>query len=97
MPDLLIANTYTATKGIARQKMWKIALAVSDLQVYGFDMSNDITPSQVEAAAVAARLPLTTFIKRAGVSPSAFYRWRNGDRDIRPLTKAKLADAMVLD
>lgn len=60
-------------------------------------MTNDITPDQVEAAALAARLPLTTFIKNAGVSPSAFYRWRNGDRDIRPLTKAKLADAMAAE
>jgi hypothetical protein len=58
-------------------------------------MQNTITPDQVEAAAVKARLPLTTFIRNAGVSPSVFYRWRNADRMLRPLTLAKLADAVA--
>ena len=58
-------------------------------------MQNTITPEQVEAAALKARLPLTTFIRRAGVSPDMFYRWRNSARTLRPLTLAKLADAVA--
>jgi hypothetical protein len=58
-------------------------------------MQNTITPDQVEAAAVKARLPLSTFIRQAGVSPSAFYRWRNEEHMLRPLTLAKLADAVA--
>jgi len=57
-------------------------------------MENTITPAHVEAAAVKARLPLTIFIRNAGVSPSAFYRWRNEEHTLRPLTLAKLADAV---
>jgi len=56
-------------------------------------MQNDLTPQQVEAAAVKARKPLTQFIRDAGVAPSAFYRWKGGAA-MRPLTMAKLADAM---
>jgi len=57
-------------------------------------MENTLTPTDVEAAALKARLPLNTFIKQAGVSPSAFYRWRNQEHELRPLTLAKLADAV---
>lgn len=56
-------------------------------------MQNNITPDLVEAAAVKARKPLVQFIREAGVSPSAFFRWRNGKLP-RPLTLAKLADAV---
>jgi hypothetical protein len=58
-------------------------------------MENTLTPHDVEAAALKARLPLNTFIKSAGVSPSAFYRWRNEEHTLRPLTLAKLADAVA--
>jgi hypothetical protein len=57
-------------------------------------MENTLTPQHVEAAAVKARLPLSTFIRNAGVSLSAFYRWRNQEHALRPLTLAKLADAV---
>jgi len=57
-------------------------------------MENTLTPTEVEAAALKARLPLIKFIKQAGVSPSAFYRWRNQEHELRPLTLAKLADAV---
>lgn len=56
-------------------------------------MENTITPEQVEAAAVAARKPLTVFIRQAGVNPATFYRWKGGV-SMRPLTLAKLADAV---
>lgn len=61
---------------------------------YQTGMENTLTPTDVEAAALKARLPLNTFIKQAGVSPSAFYRWRNQEHELRPLTLAKLADAV---
>ena len=57
-------------------------------------MNTTITPEQVELAAVKARKPLTTFIREAGVSPSAFYRWRAKRRQLRPLTLARLAEAI---
>jgi hypothetical protein len=56
-------------------------------------MQNTITPEQVEAAAVKARIPLTAFIRQAGVNPATFYRWKK-DAELRPLTLAKLADAV---
>lgn len=61
---------------------------------YQTGMENTLTPTDVEAAALKARLPLIKFIKQAGVSPSAFYRWRNQEHALRPLTLAKLADAV---
>ncbi len=60
---------------------------------YALGMENTITPEQVEAAAVKARVPLTAFIRQAGVNPATFYRWKN-NADLRPLTLAKLADAV---
>lgn len=57
-------------------------------------MENTITPEQVEAAALKARLPLSTFLRQSGISPDMFYRWRNDARKLRPLTLAKLADAV---
>jgi hypothetical protein len=54
-------------------------------------MENTLTPEQVEAAAVKARLPLVQFLKRANIAPSVFYRWKDGAA-MRPLTKAKLAE-----
>jgi len=57
-------------------------------------MENALTPEQVEAAAVKARLPLTTFIRQAGVNPATFYRWKSSAQ-ARPLTLAKLADAVA--
>lgn len=56
-------------------------------------MENELTPEQVEAAAVKARVPLTTFIRQAGVNPATFYRWKR-DAELRPLTLAKLVDAV---
>lgn len=56
-------------------------------------MENTITPEQVEAAAVKARTPLTAFIRQAGINPATFYRWKSGAA-LRPLTLAKLADAV---
>ncbi len=70
------------------------ALDCKKVRRYQTDMENTLTPQQVEAAAVKARLPLSTFIRNAGVSPSAFYRWRNEEHALRPLTLAKLADAV---
>lgn len=75
--------------------MDKKGLRFAICRIIDLNMIRDITPDQVEEAALKARVPLTTFIKRAGVSPSAFYRWRNGGQSIRALTKAKLADAMA--
>jgi len=71
------------------------ALDLNKVQRYHTGMENTLTPHDVEAAALKARLPLNTFIKRAGVSPSAFYRWRNAEHALRPLTLAKLADAIA--
>lgn len=56
-------------------------------------MQNEITAQQVEAAALAKRMPLYKFLKAAGVSRGTFYKWKDGG-SIRPLTMAKLADAM---
>jgi hypothetical protein len=70
------------------------ALDRKKMRRYQSGMENTLTPTDVEAAALKARLPLNTFIKQAGVSPSAFYRWRNQEHELRPLTLAKLADAV---
>jgi hypothetical protein len=72
----------------------KNALTQKNCDGMQWGMENTLTPQQVEAAAVKARLPLSTFIRNAGVSPSAFYRWRNEEHALRPLTLAKLADAV---
>jgi transcriptional regulator with XRE-family HTH domain len=58
-------------------------------------MENAITPQQVRQAALDARLTLVDFLKRAGVSRSTFYTWeRTNEPPKRPLTLAKLADAV---
>lgn len=58
-------------------------------------MENAITPQQVRQAALNARLTLADFLKRAGVSRSTFYTWeRTNEPPRRPLTLAKLADAV---
>lgn len=57
-------------------------------------MNKQITPEQVEAAALKARMPLNAFIRGAGVNPATFYRWK-GSAQLRPLTLAKLTDAVL--
>lgn len=58
-------------------------------------MENAITPEKVRHAALDARLTLTEFLDRADVSRSTFYTWeRTGQAPKRPLTLARLADAV---
>ena len=57
-------------------------------------MKTPITPEQVEAAALRARVPLNAFVRSAGVNPATFYRWKK-NAQLRPLTLAKLADAVA--
>ena len=54
----------------------------------------NLTPADIEAQALEARVSLSAVLKQAGVSRGSFYRARRGDGDMTPLTKAKLSDAI---
>lgn len=58
-------------------------------------MEKDITPATIEALALDARVTLTAVLLKAGVSRGTFYRWRRGEGDMLPLTKARLLDAIA--
>lgn len=76
--------------------MHKRGLAKTFLRGYALGMENAITPEQVREAAYNARVTLTEFLDRAGVSRSTFYSWeRTGEPPRRKLTLAKLADAVT--
>ncbi len=49
---------------------------------------------EIEAKALEARLTLTDVLKRAGVSRGTFYRARRAEGVLRPLTVARLDDAI---
>ena len=85
----LIGAVHGAVKRKNKQKWLALHFAIA----YGLAMQNEITPEQVEAAALAARMPLYKFLAKAGVSRGTFYKWQKGN-PVRPLTLAKLADAM---
>jgi len=53
-----------------------------------------ITPEQIERAALDARLTMTEVCRRAGVAASTFHRAKNGQQSLRPLTAARLMDAI---
>lgn len=57
-------------------------------------MNKEITPAVVEALTLEARVSLTDVLKRSGVSRGSFYRWRRGEGDMLPLTKARIMDAI---
>lgn len=57
-------------------------------------MANDITPATIEGMALDARVSLTQVLVKAGVSRGTFYRWRRGEGNMLPLTKARLVDAI---
>ncbi len=57
-------------------------------------MANDITPATIEDMALGARVTLTAVLLKAGVSRGTFYRWRRGEGNMLPLTKARLLDAI---
>ena len=71
----------------------KRSLALRFSHCYGLQMEN-VTPHQIEQAALDARLPMTELFRRSGVSASTFYRARAGKQMLRPLTAAKLLDAI---
>jgi len=50
--------------------------------------------AEIEQAALAARLTLSEVFRQAGVAPSAFYNARRSGTNMRPLTKAKIMDAI---
>lgn len=54
----------------------------------------NITAQEIEAEAVKARLTMTAVLNKAGVGRAAFYRARAGNGSMRPLTKARLMDAI---
>lgn len=44
-------------------------------------MEDDLlSPEDIERMAGAAGIPLTELCKRAGISHTTFYRWKNGER-----------------
>jgi hypothetical protein len=58
-------------------------------------MENEITPLRIEQMALDARLQLTDVLAKSGVSPSAYYRWRRAEGDMRALNRMKLVDAIA--
>lgn len=58
-------------------------------------MFDTITPADIEAKAVEARVTLTDVLEKAGVSRGTFYRWKRKEGLMRPLTKARLLDAIA--
>lgn len=54
----------------------------------------EITPHDIEAKALDARLSISDVLRQAGVSRGTFYRWRRGEGGMLPLTKARLLDAI---
>lgn len=73
----------------------KIVLAVCVRVVKMRGMVNDITPQEIEAKALDARLSITEVLRRAKVSRGAYYRWRRGEGDMLPLTKMRLLDVFA--
>lgn len=55
----------------------------------------DITPQDIEAKTLDARLSISDVLRHAGVSRGTFYRWRRGEGGMLPLTKARLLDAIT--
>jgi transposase-like protein len=55
----------------------------------------EITPQQIEQAALDARLTISEVCKRSGVAASTFYRAKNGEQSLRPLTAARMMDAIA--
>jgi AcrR family transcriptional regulator len=55
---------------------------------------NPPSPQDIESAAYDARISILELCKRAGVSHSTFYRALRGAGKLRPLTAAKLMDAI---
>lgn len=49
---------------------------------------------QIEAAVLEARLPMQGVLKKAGVSSGTLWAARKFERPMRPLTKARLLDAI---
>ena len=49
---------------------------------------------QIEAAALEARLPMQKVLEKAGVSSGTIWAARKHKRPMRPLTKARLLDAI---
>lgn len=58
-------------------------------------MKKEITPATIEEMALEARVTLTAVLLKAGVSRGTFYRWRRGEGEMLPLTKARLLDAIA--
>lgn len=58
-------------------------------------MNKPITPDVIEALAIDARVSMSDVLDKSGVSRGTYYRWRRGDGGMRPLTKARLVDAVT--
>lgn len=57
-------------------------------------MIEQLEPKDIEALALEARVSITDVLDRSGVSRGTFYRWRRGEGNMLPLTKARLVDAI---
>jgi hypothetical protein len=55
---------------------------------------DNITVSDIESKALDARLQITDVLRHSGVSAATFYKARRGEHDLKPLTKARLLDAI---
>lgn len=56
---------------------------------------DNITIADIEAKALDARLQITDILRHSGVSAATFYKARRGEHDLKPLTKARLLDAIA--
>ena len=77
-----------------KTQMYKNVLDREALLCLLVGMENEITPQSIEDMAVEARVPMVAVFRRSGVAPGSFYRWKRGEGEMLPLTKARLMDAI---